>query len=77
MDINSKLKSKIKSNRKSIFELDAKIEENRSKIEEIRSSSERDNASIARNYTAAFYGNHHLVLCEYFQFHKISLIEQR
>ena len=60
MDINSQLKSKIKSNRKSIFELDAKIEGNRSKIEEIRSSSERDNASIARNYTAAFYGNHHL-----------------
>ena len=60
MDINSKLKLKIKSNRKAIFELDAKIEENRSKSEELRSSAERDNASIARNYTAAFYGNHHL-----------------
>ena len=60
MDINSKLKLKIKSNRKAIFELDAKIEENRSKSEELRSSAERDNASIARNYTAAFYGNHQL-----------------
>ncbi len=60
MDKKDDLKSKIKNNRKAIFELDGKIEGNRSKIEELRSSAERDNASIARNYTAAFYGNHQL-----------------
>ena len=60
MNKKDELKLKIKSNRKAIFELDAKIETNRSRIEELRSSSERDNASISRNYTAAFYGNHQL-----------------
>jgi len=60
MEKKDALKLKIKNNRKAIFELDAKIDDNRSKIEELRSSTERDNASIARNYTAAFYGNHHL-----------------
>jgi hypothetical protein len=60
MDQKDALKVKIKKNRKAIFELDGKIEDNRSRIEELRSSAERDNGSIARNYTAAFYGNHQL-----------------
>ena len=60
MDQKDALKVKIKKNRKAIFELDGKIEDNRSRIEELRSSAERDNGSIARNYTAAFYGNYQL-----------------
>ena len=53
-------KKNIQKNKRSIFEVEAKVAANRAKAYATRSLIEENRASILKNYTAAFMGNRQL-----------------
>ena len=60
MNITQENKTKIQSNRREIFELEALVNANKAQVYATRATIEQNYTSIMRNFSSAFLGNNNL-----------------